>query len=77
MRMSGRVKYYNAAKGYGFVTPNDGGKDIFLHVTAVQKSHIVRVTEGLELSFELQNDTRGRGPQAIKLELVKQSQEVT
>lgn len=71
MRYKGKVKYYNAAKGYGFVTPDDGSKDIFLHVTAVQKSGLAHVAEGMSLSFETQNDTKGRGPQAIALEILE------
>jgi CspA family cold shock protein len=70
MRQKGTVKFFNAAKGYGFIAPDEGGKDIFVHITAVQQSGIPELAEGTKLSFEIQPDTRGRGPQAINLQLM-------
>jgi CspA family cold shock protein len=69
MRQKGTVKFFNAAKGYGFIAPDDGGKDVFVHITAVQRSGLPELAEGTKLSFEIQPDTRGRGPQAINLQL--------
>jgi CspA family cold shock protein len=69
MRQHGIVKFFNAAKGYGFITPSEGGKDIFVHVTAVQRSGIPELTEGMKLSFDVQPDPRGRGFQAVNLQL--------
>lgn len=69
MRQKGTVKFFNTAKGYGFIAPDEGGKDIFVHITAVQRSGIPELAEGTKLSFEVQPDTRGRGPQAINLQL--------
>ncbi|MGH6855971.1 MAG: cold-shock protein [Aestuariivirga sp.] len=70
MRQNGTVKFFNQAKGYGFVSPEDGGKDVFVHITAVQRSGIPELSEGLKISFEVQDDTRGRGPQAVDLQLI-------
>jgi CspA family cold shock protein len=70
MRQKGTVKFFNAAKGYGFITPDDGGKDVFVHVTAVQRAGIPELAEGTKLTFEVQPDKRGRGPQAVELQLV-------
>jgi CspA family cold shock protein len=70
MRRVGTVKFFNQAKGYGFVSPEDGGKDVFVHITAVQKSGIPELTEGTRLSFDVQDDSRGRGPQAVELQLI-------
>ncbi len=70
MRQNGTVKFFNQAKGYGFVSPEDGGKDVFVHITAVQRSGIPELSEGLRISFEVQEDTRGRGPQAVDLQLI-------
>jgi cold shock protein len=70
MRRNGTVKFFNQAKGYGFVTPDGGGKDIFVHITAVQKSGIPELNEGTKISFDVQDDAQGRGPQAIELQLI-------
>jgi CspA family cold shock protein len=70
MRQNGTVKFFNQAKGYGFVAPEGGGKDVFVHITAVQRSGIPELTEGTKVSFEVQNDARGRGPQAVDLQLL-------
>jgi cold shock protein len=70
MRQNGTVKFFNQAKGYGFIAPDDGGKDVFVHITAVQRSGIPQLDEGTKISFEIQPDTRGRGPQAVDLQLV-------
>ena len=70
MRQNGTVKFFNQAKGYGFVSPEDGGKDVFVHITAVQRSGIPELSEGLKISFEVQEDQRGRGPQAVDLQLI-------
>jgi cold shock protein len=70
MRQRGTVKFFDAAKGYGFITPDDGGKDVFVHITAVQRSGIPELADGTQLSFELQPDPRGRGLQAVNLQLL-------
>ena len=67
---NGTVKWFNDAKGFGFITPDGGGKDVFVHITAVQRSGIPELTEGMKISFEVQPDKRGRGPQAVDLQLV-------
>lgn len=68
MRQSGTVKFYNAQKGYGFIKPDDGGNDVFVHVTAVEQSGISNLDEGMRISFETEPDKRGKGPKAINLE---------
>jgi CspA family cold shock protein len=70
MRHTGTVKFFNATKGYGFIKPEDGSKDIFVHITAVQAAGIPEITEGTKLSYELQDDKRGRGKQATELQLL-------
>lgn len=69
MRQNGTVKFFNQAKGYGFVTPDDGGKDVFVHISAVEQSGLPSIEEGMKLSFETEPDRRGRGPQAVNLQL--------
>lgn len=68
MRQSGTVKFYNAQKGFGFITPDEGGKDVFVHVTAVEQSGIGILDEGMRVSFETEPDKRGKGPKAIDLQ---------
>lgn len=52
-RQTGTVKWFNATKGYGFIMPEDGGKDVFVHVTAVQAAGLRGLDEGQKLSFEV------------------------
>jgi len=70
MRYEGKVKFFNLDKGYGFISPDEGNKDVFVHITAVQRSGIPELEEGARLSYEIQPDQRGRGPQAIELQLI-------
>ncbi|HEV7265555.1 cold-shock protein [Falsiroseomonas sp.] len=49
----GTVKWFNATKGFGFIVPQDGGKDVFVHITAVQKAGLTGLNEGQKLSYEV------------------------
>ncbi|MCB1529261.1 MAG: cold-shock protein [Hyphomicrobiaceae bacterium] len=69
MRQTGIVKFFNTQKGYGFITPDDGGKDVFVHVTAVERSGIGSLNEGMRISFETEPDKRGKGPKAVELKV--------
>jgi CspA family cold shock protein len=55
----GTVKFYNAQKGYGFIQPDDGGKDVFVHATALEAAGIYSLAEGQKVSFELV-ESRGK-----------------
>ena len=55
----GTVKWFNAQKGYGFIQPDDGSKDVFVHVSAVESAGLHSLTEGQKVSFELTNE-RGK-----------------
>lgn len=66
--MQGTVKFFNTAKGYGFITPEDGSKDIFVHISAVEQSGMTSLNEGQTLSFEVEPDRKGKGPKAINLQ---------
>jgi CspA family cold shock protein len=50
---TGTVKWFNATKGYGFIQPADGGKDVFVHVSAVQRAGLASLNEGQHVEFEL------------------------
>ena len=69
--MQGTVKFFNASKGYGFIKPEDGEKDIFVHISAVEQSGLGNLEEGQKISFELEPDRKGKGPKAIDLKLVE------
>lgn len=69
MRQTGTVKFFNAARGFGFITPDGGAKDVFVHVTALERAGIRGVDEGTKLSFEVEDDRRGRGKQATNIQL--------
>ncbi len=70
MRHQGTVKFFSQDKGYGFISPDDGEKDVFVHITAVQRSGIPELEEGARLSYDIKPDQRGRGPQAVELQLL-------
>jgi CspA family cold shock protein len=69
MRQTGTVKFFNHSRGFGFITPDDGGKDVFLHISALQKSGLPALDEGARVSFETEPDRRGKGPQAINVQM--------
>jgi len=69
MSVKGTVKCYNSSKGYGFIAPEDGSKDIFVHATALEASGVSNLNEGDVVSFEVEDDPRGRGKQATSLSL--------
>ena len=56
----GTVKWYNAQKGYGFIQPEDGSKDVFVHVSSVERSGLGQLTEGQKVSFELERGNQGK-----------------
>jgi CspA family cold shock protein len=61
------VKWFNTQKGYGFVQPDDGGADIFVHISAVEKSGMQSLREGQKLSYELHNDPKKGKTSAVDL----------
>jgi cold shock protein len=69
MRGSGIVKFYNTDKGFGFIAPEDGGRDVFVHATAVQKAGIPYLEQDMRISFDVVDDAKGRGLQAVNLQL--------
>ena len=67
--MNGTVKFFNAAKGYGFITPDDGAADIFVHISAVEQSGLTTLNEGQKIEFDVEPDRKGKGPKAIDLKV--------
>jgi cold shock protein len=56
----GTVKWFNAQKGYGFIQPSDGSKDVFVHITAVERAGLNGLNEGQKVSFDLEQGQRGK-----------------
>jgi CspA family cold shock protein len=67
MPQSGTVKFFNHAKGFGFITPDDGNKDVFVHISAVQASGLQSLVEGQKVTFDTEPDRMGKGPKAVNL----------
>lgn len=70
MSQQGTVKFFNAERGYGFIKPDDGGRDIFVHITAVERAGLNSLNEGQRVSFEIEADKKGKGPKAVDLQIL-------
>ena len=66
MTTNGKVKWFNATKGYGFIAPEDNTKDVFVHSSAVKDAGLNGLTEGEAISFEVEEGTKG--PSAVNLQ---------
>ena len=64
---TGTVKWFNTTKGYGFIMPQDGGKDVFVHASALEDAGIRSLNEGQRVSFDIQPDKRGSKAANLKL----------
>lgn len=69
MAQQGTIKFFNTDKGYGFIRPSDGGRDIFVHITAVEQAGLASLNEGQKITFEIEPDKKGKGPKAVNLHL--------
>jgi CspA family cold shock protein len=67
MPQQGVVKFFNSEKGYGFIKPDDGGRDIFVHVTAVSRAGLEALDQGQKVTFDIEPDKKGKGPKAVNL----------
>jgi CspA family cold shock protein len=64
---TGTVKWFNETKGYGFIQPDNGGKDVFVHVSAVERSGMRGLAEGQKISYELETDRKSGKESAANL----------
>ncbi|MDJ0931539.1 cold-shock protein [Breoghania sp.] len=69
MRRNDTIKFFNTERGFGFISSEDGSKDIFVHITALERSGLQALPEDTQVTFETEEDRRGRGPQACNIEL--------
>ena len=63
MRQTGTVKFFNQAKGFGFITPDEGGKDVFVHISAVERAGLRTLNEGQQIEYEV---VANRGKEAAE-----------
>ncbi|NWH07395.1 MAG: cold-shock protein [Alphaproteobacteria bacterium] len=64
---NGTVKFFNTTKGFGFIAPEEGGKDVFVHISAVERAGLRSLNEGQRISFDVEPDKKG--PKAVNLRL--------
>lgn len=67
---TGTVKFYNSQKGYGFISPDDGGKDVFVHATALERAGLRGLVEGQKIGFDVEPDRRSGKDAATNLQQV-------
>jgi CspA family cold shock protein len=67
---TGTVKWFNSQKGFGFIQPDDGGKDVFVHISAVERAGMSNLNEGQKLSYELTEDRRSGKTSADQLRAI-------
>ena len=65
---TGTVKWFNASKGFGFIQPDQGGPDVFVHISAVERAGMSSINEGQKLSYELEKDQRSGKTSAGQLQ---------
>ena len=67
---TGTVKWFNATKGFGFIQPDNGGEDAFVHISAVERAGMREIVEGQKLSYELERDNRSGKNSATNLQAI-------
>ena len=67
---TGTVKWFNATKGFGFIQPSQGGNDVFVHISAVERAGLGSLTEGQQIGFELEKDQRSGKMSAGQLQAI-------
>ena len=68
MSTTGTVKFFNPTKGFGFIAPQDGSKDVFVHISAVERAGMRSLNEGQKVSFELEKDRKTGRSSAVNLQ---------
>jgi CspA family cold shock protein len=67
---TGTVKWFNETKGYGFIQPDNGGKDVFVHISAVERAGLRGLTDGQKIAYEVEQDRRSGKESATNLQQV-------
>ena len=71
MAETGIVKFFNTDKGFGFIKPDSGESDIFVHISAIKDSGLETLLENQKVSFDTEPDRRGKGPKAVNVSVVE------
>ncbi len=66
---TGTVKWFNSQKGFGFIQPDNGGADVFVHISAVEKSGLRTLNEGQKVSYDIQNDPKKGKAAAVNIQV--------
>ncbi len=72
MTINGTVKFFNTEKGFGFITPDEGDGDVFVHISSLQSSGLQSLSENQRVSFDTEDDTRGKGKKAVNLSALEE-----
>ncbi|MCM2472511.1 cold-shock protein [Agrobacterium sp. a22-2] len=67
MATKGVVKFFNQDKGFGFITPDGGAKDVFVHISALQAAGLQTLKDGQQVTFDTEPDRMGKGPKAVNI----------
>ena len=65
---TGTVKWFNSTKGFGFIQPDEGGKDVFVHISAVERSSLDSLSDGQKVSFDLERNSKSGRNSAVNLQ---------
>ena len=68
MATKGTVKFFNQDKGFGFITPEGGAKDVFVHISALQAAGLQTLKDGQQVTFDTEPDRMGKGPKAVNIQ---------
>jgi CspA family cold shock protein len=68
--MTGTVKWFNGTKGFGFITPDEGEQDVFVHISAVERAGMSTLNEGQRVSFELERDPKRGKTSAVNIQAI-------
>lgn len=68
MATKGIVKFFNQDKGFGFITPDGGAKDVFVHISALQAAGLQTLKDGQQVEFDTEPDRMGKGPKAVNIQ---------
>lgn len=73
MQKTGKVKWFNDQKGFGFITPDEAGEDVFVHISAVERAGLRTLSEGQKIAFDTEINPKNRKSAAANLKVIKEA----